>query len=106
MLPLPPILAAPLASTERLECRSQLLRKDFGLLPGGEVTAFFSGAVVSELGVGPLRPAARSLILLSRKHTHGDGNLDAFDVEEAAFVLPVQTRGGDASVRQPIERDV
>src|SRR5215469_7759135 len=82
-------------STQRLERRSELLRENLRLLPGGEVPTLFSPAVVNEFGVGPLRPAPRSLILLSRKHGHCHRDRDTFDVEKAALVLPIETRCGD-----------
>src|SRR5262245_62256335 len=63
-------------SMQRRECSPELLREYLRLLPGGEVATFFRHAVVNEFGVSPLRPAPRSLILLSRKHGHGHRDLD------------------------------
>src|SRR5262245_6980823 len=70
------------------------------------MAALLGAAVMNELGVGPLRPAPRRLILLPRKDGHRHRDLDALDVEEAALVLPIKTGRGDRGVRQPVERDV
>ena len=46
-------------SAQRPERRSHLVRKEFRLFPGGEVTALLEFVEVHEVGVGALGPAAR-----------------------------------------------
>lgn len=41
-----------------------------------------------------------------RKGAHRDGNGNALRREEAELVLPIDTRGGDRRIRQPVERNV
>src|SRR5262245_18168891 len=79
-------------SAKRSERHPQFLSENLRLLPRGETPALFSSAVINEVGVGLLRPAPRGLILLSRKDGHGHRDLDAFDVEEATLVFPIETR--------------
>ena len=101
--------AAPLASdllAQRPEAGPELGGEEPGLLPGREVAALVELVVVDELGVCPLGPAPRRLILFAREYAHGNRDGDAFGIEKAAFVLPVETRRRDARVRHPIERDV
>ena len=66
--------------------------------------------VVDELGIRLLRPALRRLVDLVGEGAHGDRDLDAPRIEEAARrkmrVVPVEARRGDRGVRQPVERDV
>src|SRR5262245_691709 len=69
---------------------AHLACEEFGLFPGGEVAALVDLVEVDEVGIGPLRPAARVLVLLAREDGRGDGGGDAFGVEEAALVLPVE----------------
>jgi hypothetical protein len=70
------------------------------------VAAFVELVVVDEVGIGPLCPTARGLILLTRKDTHSHWNGYALGVEKAALVFPIETGRRDSRVRQPIERDV
>src|SRR5215470_17708601 len=70
------------------------------------MAAFVDSVVVDQFRVRSLRPTPRRLILLARKDRDRHGYLDAFDVEEAALVFPVETRRGHSGVGQPIERDV
>src|SRR5687768_11763870 len=91
---------------QRFERRAYLYREELWLFPGGEVTAFVELVVIDELGVGPLRPASRGLILFAREYAHGNGNGDALGVEKATLVFPIETRRRDPRVRQPVERDV
>src|SRR5215467_5988071 len=86
--------------------RAELFGEELRLFPGGEVAALVDFVVVDEFGVGALRPASRSLVLLAREDTDGDGNGDALHVEEAALVFPVQTGGRNPRVGQPVKRDV
>src|SRR5687768_739640 len=90
----------------RPERGSDFLGEEMWLLPGGEVTTLVDLVVVDEAGIRPLRPTPRRLILLARKHAHGDRDGNPLGVEEAAPVFPVETRRGDARVREPVERDV
>jgi hypothetical protein len=46
------------------------------------------------------------LILLAGKDGHGNGDGDALGVEEATLVFPIEARGRDPRLRQPVERDV
>src|SRR3712207_870079 len=91
---------------KRPERGSDFLREQPRLLPGGEVAALVDLVEVDQAGVGLLGPAARGLVLLAGKDTHGDRNGDALGVEEAALVFPIETRRRDPRVRQPIESDV
>ena len=93
-------------SAHRLECGPQFIDENPGLLPRGEMAALGDAVVMDQLRVGPLRPAARRLILLAREDGHRDRDLDALGVEEAALILPVEPRRGHARVGQPVERDV
>src|SRR5215471_14129743 len=70
------------------------------------MAALISSPVMNEVGVGPLRPAPWGLILLSRKDGHCHRDLDAFDIEEAALVFPIETRGGDPGIGQPVKCNV
>src|SRR3954452_6533760 len=92
--------------SEGPECGSQLRGEKLRLFPGGEVAAAVDFVEVDEVGVGPLGPAARRLILLAGEDGHGHRDRDALRVEEAALVLPVEARRRDARLRQPVERDV
>jgi len=79
---LPPVLEAPRGTVgaraarpvrvlwlNATTCRRPaLLRENLRLLQGGKLATVFTPAVVNESGIGPLRPAPRSLILLSGKH--------------------------------------
>src|SRR5215218_6919181 len=89
-----------------LERRTDFLREQLRLLPGGEVSAPVDLVEVDEVGVRQLRPATRCLVLLARKDRDGNWDFDALCVEEPAPVLPVEARRRDAGVRQPVERDV
>src|SRR6476660_6597272 len=67
--------------------------------------------VVDELGIGLLSPTLGRLVDLFGKSAHGDWDLDAPHIEEAASRkmmpgVPVEACGGDRGVRQPVERDV
>ena len=68
--------------------------------------AFVDLVVVDELGIRPLCPTPRRLILLAGKDAHGHRDGDALGVEKAALVFPIETRRRDPRVRQPVERDV
>src|SRR5262245_25576371 len=58
------------------------------------------------IGICPLGPALRCLIQLVREDTDGERDGDVLGVEEGGRVLPVETGRRDASVREPVERDV
>src|SRR5215217_3221127 len=91
---------------KRPERGANLRREQLRLLPRREVAALVDLDEVDEVGVGLLDPAPRRLILLAGKDAHGYRTRDALGVEKAALVFPVETRGRDARVRQPIKRDV
>src|SRR5262249_45890136 len=95
-----------LPSAECAERRADLFGEELRLFPGGEMAALVGLVVVDEVGVGPLGPAARRLILLAREDARGHRDGDALGVEEATLVFPVQTRRRDPRVRHPVERDV
>ncbi len=61
---------------------------------------------MNELGIGPLSPASRGLILLAGEDTHCHRNRDALGVEKATLVFPIEPRCRDPRIRQPIQRDV
>src|SRR5215471_5044122 len=86
--------------------RAELFAEELRLLPRGEVAALVDFVEVDEVGVGALGPASRSWVLLAREDADGDWNGDALHVEEAALVFPVQTRGRNPCVGQPVKRDV
>src|SRR6185295_9757448 len=73
---------------------------------GCKVPAPVELVVVDELGIRPLCPAPRSWADVIRENAHGNGDGDAFRGKEGLLVFPVQTRGGDRRIRQPIVRDV
>src|SRR5215468_12754106 len=91
---------------KRPEARANLFGKELWLFPGREVAALVDLVVVDEVGVGPLGPAPRRLILLAGKDAYGHRDGDALGVEEAALVFPIETRRRDPRVRKPVERDV
>ncbi len=61
---------------QRSEARAQLFRKYLRLFPGRIVSAFVELVEIEELVIRPLCPAARGLIVLTRKDAHGQ----AFDI--------------------------
>jgi hypothetical protein len=70
------------------------------------VAALVDFVEVDEAGVGLLGPASRRLVLLAGENGDRDGDRDTLGVEEAALVFPVEARGRDPGVRQPVESDV
>src|SRR6266568_5367798 len=102
--------SADALSAKRLEARAHLGDEELGLLPRREVAALGELVVVDELRIRPLRPPLRGGVDLLGKDAHGDGNLDAPGVEEAALrnspEFPVEPRRGDRRVREPVVRDV
>src|SRR5215471_6650496 len=100
------MVTSPSRSAHRLERGSEFLRDDRRLLPRCEVPALFSLVVINEVGIRPLGPAPRGLVLLAGKDADRCRELHAPHAEEAALVYPVDTRGGHARVRQPEQRDV
>src|SRR5260370_9880203 len=93
-------------SAQGPEPRAQLVAEEFGLLPGGEVAAFVDLVVMDELGVSPFYPTPRSCIDLIREDAHGNRDGDVLRGKEGLLVFPIQTRGRDRRIRQPIERNV
>src|SRR5712672_2656175 len=97
--------------TQRPEARANLRDKMLRLLPGREVGALVELVVVDELWIRLLSPTRRRLVDLFGESAHGDGDLHAPHIEEAAGWkimpgIPVEACRGDRGVRQPIERDV
>src|SRR5215203_193548 len=92
--------------TKRPERGTELGGENQRLLPCREMAALVRLVVIDQLRIRPLGPASRSLILLAGKDAHGHRNGDALGVEKAALIFPVESRGGNSRVRQPIERDV
>src|SRR5580700_5247903 len=88
------------------EGRAKLLGQESWLFPGREVPTRVELVVVNEVVVGPLGPAPRGLIELAREDAHASGDGDVLGVEEAEFVVPVETTRRNPSVGQPVERDV
>src|SRR5688500_1317923 len=84
------LLMSTSVRSQRPECGSQLGGEERGLFPRCEVTAFVDLVEVDEVGVRVLGPTSRRLILLAGKDAHGHGHGDAFGVEKATLVLPVE----------------
>src|SRR5262249_49285733 len=98
-------------SAQRLERGPQVGDECRRLLPRCEVSALVVLRVVEEFGVRLLRPGLRRRVDLLGEGAHGDRDLYAPRVEEASLRgklpgVPVELRGGDRGVRQPVERDV
>src|SRR5262245_13917259 len=91
---------------QRLESGANFSHEQSRLFPGREVAALLDLVVIDEVGIRLLRPVPRGLILLPRKDGYGYRNLDAFGVEEAALVFPIEARRRDPRVRQPVKGDV
>src|SRR6185436_12170752 len=77
-----------------------------------EMGAFVVLVVENEFWIGLLSPTLWRLVDLFGESAHGDRDLNASHIEEAAAGrksmpgVPVETRRRDRSIRQPIERDV
>src|SRR5262245_56146168 len=68
---------------------------------------------MNEIRIRLFGPSPWGGVKLVRKDTHGNGDGNAFDAEEAvrrargrALVLPIDTAARNRSLRQPGERDV
>ena len=90
---------------QRSEARTSS-EKSCGCSQAAKVAPLFDLVEVDEVGVSLLRPALRRLILLAGKDAHRHRNGDSLNVDEAALVFPVEARGGDPGVREPVEREV
>src|ERR1700751_3701538 len=98
-------------SAQLCERRAQLGREQLRLLPGGEVAAFVDLVEIDEVAVGTLGPTLRRAVDLAWKHRHCDRDryvrgLLTRGVQDRRGVLPVEPRGRNCAVRQPVERDV
>src|SRR5207248_4857085 len=98
-------------TTQRFERSAHLVHKRLRLLPRGKVRALWDAVVVDELGIRLLSPALRRLVDLFGESAHGDRDLDAPHIEEAArrkvmLRVPVEACRRDRGVRQPVEREV
>src|ERR1700683_5375281 len=75
--------------------RANSFDKQLRLCPSREVSALVELVVVDQLGIGPLGPAARSLVELVGERAHGNRDRDAFNtkkVERTGLELfPVET---------------
>ena len=92
--------------SERSKRGTDLFREKLRLFPRREVAAFVHSVIVDGFVVGPLRPALRRSVDLSRENSHHSGNRDIDRVEVADVVLPVKPHARGPSIRQPVERDV
>src|SRR5450432_745029 len=61
---------------------------------------------MDQFGIHPLRPAPRGWIELVREDAHGHRDGDAFGVEIAELVLPIEPGTRKRRVSQPGDRDV
>ena len=84
--------------TQWSERCSELGTEEFRLFPSRKVTASVELAVIDELGVGPLGPTPRGLILFAGEYAHGNRDGDTLGVEEAALVFPIEARRGETPV--------
>ena len=67
--------------------------------------------IIDEFGIRLLGPSPRRLVDFFGESAHGDRDLDASHIEEAArrkimAGIPIELRGGDRGVRKPVERDI
>src|SRR5580693_3661983 len=91
---------------QRSEARANFFRKELRLFPGRIVSAFVELVEIDELVIGPLCPAARGLIVLTRKDAHGGRDGDVSGVVKAEVQFPIEASRGNRRIRQPIERKV
>src|SRR6202022_378365 len=94
------------ALAQRFECRAKFAHKQLRLFPGRKMRALGEPVVVDELGIRLLSPTLRRLVDLFGESAHGDRDLDAPHIEEAAGWkimpgVPVEACGGDRGVRHP-----
>ena len=75
-------------STQRPERRPHLLGEHLRLFPGREVAALRQPVVVDQLGIGALRPAARSGVDLVREDADPDRQVDTLRREERRACSP------------------
>jgi hypothetical protein len=54
-----------------------------------KVLAFVDLVVIDEIGIRPIDPTPRSLILFAGKYAHGHRNGDALGVEKTSLVFPI-----------------
>ncbi len=97
--------------SDRPERCTDLSREQFGLLPGGEVSALVHRVEVDDIGVGLLDPAARGPPDLTGKR--GEADRDRYGRRSplgrtSVFLsfLPVRARRRGAGARQPVQSDV
>ncbi len=75
--------------------------KSFGCSQACKVPALVELIEMDQFGIRLLGPAPRRLVELVREHAYGRRDVDALDGNVTVRVLPVETTGGDARVRQP-----
>jgi hypothetical protein len=88
------------------ERRAELGTEEFRLFPRREVTALVDLVEIDELVITTLGPASWRTVDLAGKDRHGSRDGDVHGVEVVGVVLPVEPRGRDRTVREPVERDV
>src|SRR5215213_5941124 len=92
---------------QRLEPYAHLIHQKLRLFPRRKVPALVELVVVDEVGIRPLRPAARGLILLVRKDAYRNRDGDVLGAKVGLREpVPIKTRRRDCCVRQPEQRDV
>src|SRR5215210_3115094 len=92
---------------QRLEPYAHLIHQKLRLFPRCKVPALVELVVVDEVGIRPLGPAARGLILLVRKDAYRNRDGDVLGAKVGLREpVPIKTRRRDCCVRQPEKRDV
>src|SRR5215213_5040913 len=92
---------------QRLEPYAHLIHQKLRLFPRRKVPALVELVVVDEVGIRPLGPAARGLILLVRKNAYRNRDGDVLGAKvDLREPLPIKTPRRDCCVRQPEQRDV
>src|ERR687890_278526 len=92
---------------QRLEPYAHLIHQKLRLFPRRKVPALVELVVMDELGIRPLRPAARRMVDLVRKDAHRNRDGDVLGAKVGLREpLPIKTRRRDCCVRQPEQRGV
>lgn len=81
-------------------------RREFGLFPRGEASAFGDPVVVSQFRREFLCQALRGCINLIGKGADGSRDRDTLRGEEGKLNFPVEPNGRDRRIREPVEEDV
>src|SRR5215218_1512271 len=92
---------------QRLEPYAHLIHQKLWLFPRRKVPPLVELVVMDEVGIRPLGPAARGLILLVRKDAYRNRDGDVLGAKVGLREpVPIKTRRRDCCVRQPEERGV